>query len=162
MRPTIALTMRLSGARQRRRETKLLYPHHQPSPWSNEAVPRRPLEPLVRRRTAESPRYPSQLRVDSKSYITIFPARRKCADLNRQSRAKACTWIPQSPGRRKHRSPLPSGGLLYSHSPWPPQQPTIQSLLLPKRAGLNHAAQFIRIPRVSNRICRNARCAAHN
>jgi len=34
------LTIRLSDARERCRKTKLIYPHHRPSPWSTEATPR--------------------------------------------------------------------------------------------------------------------------
>ena len=34
------LTIRLSDAGARCRKTKLIYPHHRPSPWSTEATPR--------------------------------------------------------------------------------------------------------------------------
>jgi hypothetical protein len=41
--------MRLSDAGLRRRQTKLIYPNHRPSPWSTEDAVPRSLEPLVRR-----------------------------------------------------------------------------------------------------------------
>jgi len=44
----VRLTMRLSDAGARCRKTKLIYPHHRPSPWLTEAAPRRSLEPIVR------------------------------------------------------------------------------------------------------------------
>src|SRR6202522_2328377 len=37
---TWILTMRLSDARLRCRQTKLIYPNHRPPPWPNEAAPR--------------------------------------------------------------------------------------------------------------------------
>jgi len=40
--------MRLSDARLRRRETKLIYPDHRPTPWPSEVVAPRSLEPIVR------------------------------------------------------------------------------------------------------------------
>jgi hypothetical protein len=42
------LTMRLSDARLRRRQTKLIYPNHRPSPWLTEDATPRSLEPIVR------------------------------------------------------------------------------------------------------------------
>src|ERR1700733_13630670 len=42
------LTMRLSDAGLRRPQTKLIYPHHRPSPWFNETFVPRSLEPIVR------------------------------------------------------------------------------------------------------------------
>jgi hypothetical protein len=40
--------MRLSDAGLRRRQTKLIYPDHRSSPWSNEDDAPRSLEPIVR------------------------------------------------------------------------------------------------------------------
>ena len=49
-RPACTLTMRLSDAGVRRRQTKLLYPHHRPPPRLTEDAAPRSLEPLVRPR----------------------------------------------------------------------------------------------------------------
>jgi hypothetical protein len=43
------LTMRLSDAGLRLRQTKLIYPDHRPSPWLTEASAPRSLQPIVRR-----------------------------------------------------------------------------------------------------------------
>src|ERR1700733_11817341 len=40
--------MRLSDAGLHRRQTKALYPNHRPTPWPNEDVAPRSLEPIVR------------------------------------------------------------------------------------------------------------------
>jgi hypothetical protein len=40
--------MRLSDAGLRRRQTKALYPNHQPPPWPTEGATPRSLEPIVR------------------------------------------------------------------------------------------------------------------
>src|SRR5258708_5088786 len=46
---TWRLTIRLSDARLRRRQTELVYPNHRPTPWLIEDVASRSLEPIVRR-----------------------------------------------------------------------------------------------------------------
>ena len=44
------LTMRLSDAGLRLRQTEPIYPDHRPSPWPNEVIAPRSLEPIVRGR----------------------------------------------------------------------------------------------------------------
>src|ERR1700755_364616 len=44
--------MRLSDARLRRRQSKLIYPNHRPSPCLIETAPSRSLEPIVRSLTS--------------------------------------------------------------------------------------------------------------
>jgi hypothetical protein len=48
------LTMRLSDAKLRRRQTKLRYPDHRPSPWLTNAAAPRSLEPIVNSNPAQS------------------------------------------------------------------------------------------------------------
>src|ERR1700760_4105880 len=42
------LTMKLSDARLRRRETKLIYPDHRPTPCPSEVIAQPSLKPIVR------------------------------------------------------------------------------------------------------------------
>src|SRR5258708_1645932 len=55
---TSHLTMRLSDAGLRHRQTKMLYPNHRLPPWLTEDTTPRSLEPIVRGRTGRRPHRP--------------------------------------------------------------------------------------------------------